>query len=46
MKARKKPYFDSAIFIMEFNKTVKDYIGVLGKVVWKVLEGPSKFYEA
>ena len=41
-----KPYFDSAISIMKFNKTVKDCIGVLEKVVLKVLEGPSKFYKA
>ena len=46
MKPRKTPYFDSAISIMKFNKTVKDCIGVLEKVVLKVLEDPSKFYEA
>jgi len=45
MKARKKPYFDSAISIMKCNKTVKDCVRVLEKAERKVLEGPSKFYE-
>ena len=45
MKARKKPYFDSAISIMKCNRTVKDCVRVLEKAERKVLEGPSKFYE-